>query len=84
MWSHLIPAVCLVITSCSASVLPTNQPFESVYSKRQVAAGNAGKCHYTIHVTTPANDFKALTVDLGYGVYQGVTNTTTNINSWLG
>ena len=26
----------------------------------------------------------SLTVDLGYEVYEGFTNTTTNINNWLG
>jgi hypothetical protein len=30
------------------------------------------------------SDTDALTVDLGYGVYQGYFNTSTNINTWKG
>jgi len=26
----------------------------------------------------------SLTVDLGYGIYQGILNSTTGLNNWLG
>lgn len=59
----------LVAALCVAvSALPQSQPFEHLYNKRQELAANSS----------------LLQVDLGYSVYQGVANTTSSINSWLG
>lgn len=70
---------CLVVFA----VAPEYQadPYASVYNQRQEEQPNEAS---RASASSEASRGNSLTVDLGYERYQGVGNTTTGINSWLG
>ena len=63
--------LCALIGVCMSSSLQYNdRAFEDALRKRQDPGNSAAK--------------DSLVVDLGYEVYQGVSNASTGLNNWIG
>ena len=68
MWLAVGPLLLWLVSSAAARHL-YNNPFPPVLQARQVATGSSNA---------------SLQVDLGYAAYEGYTNSTTGLNTWLG